>query len=283
MNRAKVAISALAVAAFSMLVPAAATAVPPTFDGTLAYGPNESSLVATGTITSGSSQYFEVWLSQQTGTPTDVQFESNPAGIDGSCSAGVQAGRGFVQCTPLAPVATTGTTLTTRFNLPAAYPANGGAQMTMIAPPGGVANTATINLEGPAPLDPGPGGGEGIFLKGQVKWTEVTEAVYVEATPTTANVVSWLMTGELLVPLLRGGRAAAVSKKKAYDLNSVNVVLQPNVATKVGLKAPRKTRNAVSKAVEEGKKVKVTITASATSSSGQPLHATVTDKVKPKK
>ena len=51
----------------------------------------------------------------------------------------------------------------------------------------------------------------------------------------------------------------------------------------MALKAPRKTRNAVSKAVEEGKKVKVTITASGTNANGQALTGTVTDKVKPKK
>ena len=149
----------LVIAGASMLVPVTASAAPPTFTPLLEYGSGgETSLVASATITEGSAQYFEVWLSQQTGMPTDVQFESNPAGIDGSCSAGVQSGRGFVQCTPLTPVANAGTTLTTRFNLPAAYLANGGAEVTMIAPPGGFANTATVTVAGPNPIAGQPPG-----------------------------------------------------------------------------------------------------------------------------
>jgi hypothetical protein len=145
----------LSVALAALLAPASAIAVPPTFTGTLEYGPDRSSLVASATITEGSAQYFEVWLNQPSGapavrTPTEIQFESNPPGIDGSCAGGIQEGRDFVACTPLTPNATAGQTVTARFRVATPYVVNGGAAFTMIAPPGGFANTTTVQIPGPS-------------------------------------------------------------------------------------------------------------------------------------
>jgi Ca2+-binding RTX toxin-like protein len=145
---------ALIVAA-ALFIPASATAAPPTFTATLEYGPNESSLVGSATITNGSAEYFEFWLDQPSGMPTGIQFQSNPPGINGNCLGGVQEGRAFVACL-LDPVAPAGTTLTMSFTLPEPYPVNGGAQATMIAPPGGFANTTTIPVSGPNALSSEP-------------------------------------------------------------------------------------------------------------------------------
>jgi hypothetical protein len=138
---------ALAVAAAALLIPSSAMAVAPTGTGNLEYnGNDQSSLVATATVTGGSADYFEVWLNQQSGPPSNIQFQSaRVPGIDGSCEGGVQQGRAFVTCTPLSPLATAGTVLTTTFTLPANYAANGGAQIFL----GSGGDFLTIPVTGP--------------------------------------------------------------------------------------------------------------------------------------
>jgi hypothetical protein len=147
----------LVVAVGALLAPAAAIAAPPTFTPLLEYGSSgQSSLVGSATVTGGSDiYYFEVWMNQPSGMPTNIQFESN-TGADGGCAGGIRNGRGYVQCAPISPNAATGATVTTRFSLPAAYPANGGAQVTMISH-GGYPNTTTVNVAGPSGIA-GPGG-----------------------------------------------------------------------------------------------------------------------------
>jgi hypothetical protein len=121
-------------------------------------------------VTGGSDiYYFEVWMNQPSGMPTNIQFESN-TGADGGCAGGIQNGRGYVQCAPIDPNATAGATVAARFSLPAAYPANGGAQVTMISHPGGPANTTTVNVAGPSGVvGPPPGGDPCAELRDKVK------------------------------------------------------------------------------------------------------------------
>jgi hypothetical protein len=149
---------ALAVTAAALLVPVSALAVPPTGTGSLEYNStDQSSLVAKATVTSGTVDYFEVWLNQQSGPPSNIQFESARApGITGNCTGGVQQDRGYATCSQLSPPATPGTVLTMAFKLPENYVPNGGAQIFL----GSAGEFLTIPVSGPDVVATPPEAGE---------------------------------------------------------------------------------------------------------------------------
>jgi hypothetical protein len=270
---------ALAVMAVALLGPASATAAPPTFTATLEYGSTQNELVATGTVTAGTVQYFEFWMSQPSGTPTNIQFESNPPGIDGSCEGGVQQGRAFVTCFPLTPNAMPGTEMTIRANLPESYPENGGAQATMIAPPGGPSNTTSVPVSGPINVaEPPPAldierlrlNKENRLLKARMLSDEGAEII-VEA----------FFFFEAGFPEFRSG--ATPSQRKKFELKPATATVEANVPTTLKLRVPMKGRDALAETAEAGKKVKAVVTATATNAAGETTEVKEKAKLKPKK
>jgi hypothetical protein len=268
-------------AAFAaLLAPASAGAAPPVITAhPLSYGSSgTSSIVSSVTLNEGVAEYFEIWLNQQTGQPTNVQFESNPPGINGNCSGGVQQGRAFMACMPT-PNATPGTTMTVTGTLPETVQENSGGLVTVISPPGGPANTTSVPVSGPINVaEPPPAldierlrlNRENRLLKARMLSDEGAEII-VEA----------FFFFEAGFPEFRLG--ATPSQRKKFELKPATATVEANVPATLKLRVPMKGRDALAETAEAGKKVKAVVTATATNAAGNTTEVTEKAKLKPKK
>jgi hypothetical protein len=157
---------------------------------------------------------------------------------------------------------------------------------TLIPPGGGSAQIAISDPNGqnPAQVTSGP---QNFFSP---DWQALNPPAFLgfKAKATTEKVNATITLDEDATVTVGGkGKApqssiAVASKATKFKVKPKTAEIQPDVATKLKLKVPKKGRNAIEDALEEGEKPKIKLTATATDDLGQSSQETKKAKVKKK-